>query len=271
MAGKPGLDDRIENVPGVATFGPPARGALRFLSAALALAYLLGCASEPRSGRTILLGAENRVFLILPFNVAAVMPPELESFSPIIWKELELYLRAQGKQLKTISRQAARNLWIQNIRQVRAGGKGARAGYDDAARALVLELLNHGEFDAMIAPSLFVREARISNRSARWDGVERELDFEARGLEAWNLDTTPLQGAAPAASIHVAVFDAKGEKLHEAQGGLELLVRVRVVGNNPSGRPTFQFATRTDLFENREHVREGITAAFAPFLPPLPD
>ncbi len=71
-------------MPGVATFEPPACRALRFLAAAIALAYLLGCASEPRHERSVLLGSENRVFLILPLNVAAVMPPELESFSPII-------------------------------------------------------------------------------------------------------------------------------------------------------------------------------------------
>ncbi len=271
MAGRPQLGERIDDALAVATFEPPARRALRFLAAAIALATLLGCASAPRRVRTVLLGKENRVFLILPLNVAAVMPPELESFSPIIWKELELYLRAQGKQLKTISRQAARNLWVRSIPQVRAGEKGARAGYDDAARALALELQEHAEFDAMIAPSLFVREALISNRSARWDSVERKLDFEARSLAARSLADKPLEGAAPAASIHVAVFDAKGEKLHEAQGGLELLVRVRVTGNNPAHRPTFQFATRTDLFVNREHVREGIAAAFAPFLPPLPE
>ena len=271
MAGKPGLDERIEAAQGVATFEPPTRRALRFLAAAIALAYLLGCASAPRRVRTVLLGKENRVFLILPLNVAAVMPPELESFSPIVWKQLELYLRAQGKQLKTISRQAARSLWVRNIHQVRAGEKGARAGFDDAARALALELQDYADFDAMIAPSLFVREAHILNRSARWDGIERELEFEARGLEARGLASTPLKGAAPGASIHVVVFDAKGEKLHEAQGGLELLVRVRVVGNNRTSGPTFQFATRTDLFGNLEHVREGISEAFAPFLPPLPE
>ena len=61
----------------------------------------------------MLLGAENRVFLILPLNVAAAMPPELEFFSPIVWEELELYLRAHDKQLKTVSRQIARKLWIE--------------------------------------------------------------------------------------------------------------------------------------------------------------
>jgi hypothetical protein len=252
---------------------------LRFVTSALAVACLPGCVSEPRIERSVLRGNQSRVYLILPLNVAAVMPSELEHFSPLIWEELGLYLRAQGKELKTISRTAARNLWVRSIRQARAGEKGSRAGYDDAARALALELRNHAEFDAMIAPSLFVREARIAKRSARWDGVERELEFEARGLAARSLlANTPLEGAAPAASIHVTVFDAQGDKLHEAQGGLELLVRVLVTVGDRSGpggsaqiapEPTFEFATRTDLFANREHLREGLNAAFVPFLPPL--
>ncbi len=215
--------------------------------------------------------SDRQVFLILPLNVAAVMPPELESLSPIIWKELERYLRAQDKELKTISREAARNLWLRSIQAVRAGEKGARAGYDDAARALALELRKHADFDALIAPSLYVREARISNRFARWDGVKRAVEFEGGGLASWSLVATPLEGAAPAASLHVAVFDANGDKLHEAQGGLELLVRVEVMPQEGAGQPNFQFATRTDLFANREHVREGIGLAFSPLLPPLPE
>jgi len=219
----------------------------------------------------VLLGAENRVFLILPLNIATVMPPELEFFSPIVWKELEVFLRAHDKQLKTVARETARELWVRSIQQVRAGEKGARAGYDDAARALVLELQKHAGFDAMIAPSLVIREAPISKRSARWDGVERELAFEKQGFEARSLvAATPLEGAAPAASLHVAVFDAKGEKLHEATGGLDLLVRARVEGTDPSGLPIFQFSPRADPFENREHLREGIATAFLPFLLPLP-
>jgi hypothetical protein len=244
--------------------------ALRGLAAALALGSLLGCASEPRRERVVLLGAGSQVYLILPLNVAAVMPPELESASPILWEELELFLRAHGKQLKTVAPEVARDLWIRSIQQVRGGEKGPRAGYDDAARALALELRNHTEFDAMIAPSLFVREAIISDRSARWDGVEHEVEFEGRSLESRNLPATPLEGAAPAASLHVAVFDAKGEKLHDAKGGLQLLVRVRVAGTDPAGLPKFRFAARSDLFQNREHLREGLAVAFAPLLAPLP-
>jgi hypothetical protein len=252
----------------------------RFVTSAFALACLLGCASPPPSERSVLL-SESRVLLILPLNVAALMPQELEGPSAIVWRELELYLRAQGQELKTVARPVARKLWLQSIQLARAGEKGARAGYDDAARNLALELRKHAEFDALIAPSLYVQQARIAKRSASWDGVERELEFEfgERVLEARSLvANTPLEGAAPAASIHVAVFDAQGEKLHEGRGGLDLLVRVRVARRGPSGdggaydvapEPTFEFATRSDLFADRAHLREGLNAAFVPFLAPL--
>lgn len=248
--------------------------ALSAAAAALALVLTVhsGCARTPPSAPAVLMGSENRVFLILPLNVAAVMPDELEHFSPIVWKELEVYLREQGKQLKTISRQAARTLWLRSVQQARAGENGARAGYDDAASALARELRRRAEFDTLIAPSLFLREARITRRSARWDGVERKLEIDARGFAARSFAaSTPLEGAAPAASLHVVAFDAQGAKLHDAQGGLELLVRVRVEPKGLAGEPSFDFATRTDLFTNREHVREGIDAAFVPFLPPLPE
>jgi hypothetical protein len=106
---------------------------------------------------------------------------------------------------------------------------------------------------------------------ARWDGVQREVEYEARGLEARSLAATPLEGVAPAASLHVAAFDAKGEKLHDGKAGLVLLVRVRVTGGDPTGQATFELAPRSDPFENRAHLREGIAAAFSPLLPPLPE
>jgi hypothetical protein len=255
----------------------------RCVGAALALAALLGCASPPPSEPTVLMGSGSETLLILPLNVALPMPPELENSSPILWRELEIYLREQGKELKTVSRQVARNLWIRSIQEARAGPKGARAGYDDAASALAVELRKHAEFDAMVAPSLFVREARIENQAASWDGVTRaiEFEFEEQRLGARTTVTNrPLEGVAPGVSLHVAIFDAHGEKLHEAEGGLDLLVRVQVrhkrpwsedAAYAPDEEPSFEFAPRPDPFGDRAHVREGFNAAFAPFLPPLRD
>ncbi len=268
----------------MAVSNPPPRLARALALLALPVAagaLLFACASDPGAParRSVLMGNENRVFMILPLNVATPMPQEIESLSPVVWKELETYLRAQDKQLKTISRTAARTLWVRSIRAARSGEKGRNAGYEDAARLLALELAKHTDYDAMIAPSLFVREARVSNRTARWDGVVRELDFEVRGLAARTLaSSTPLEGAAPAASLHVAIFDAMGDKLHEAQGGLDLLVSVRVESNqtdDPNADmvvapdPTFEYVTRTDVFAERTNLREGFDAAFASFLPPL--
>jgi hypothetical protein len=201
------------------------------------------------------------------------MPQELEALSPFVWKELEIYLRAHGKQLKTASFRDARRLWLGSIRRVRAGEKGARAGFDDAARALVLELAKHAEFDTVILPCLFIRKAHISGRTASWDGVQRPLEFEETSSSAGRIPANaPLVGEAPAASIHAVVLDAEGNKLQEAKGGLELLVSVRVLSRlgAPNNQPVLEFATRTDLFANREYLREGIARALAPFLPPLP-
>jgi hypothetical protein len=146
-------------------------------------------------------------------------------------------------------------------------------GYDDAARIFVQKLAQHAEFDTVIAASLYVQKARISGRVARWDGVERELEIEEQGRLSPSIPAnTPLEGEAPGASLHAVVLDSKGVKIQEARGGLELLVSVRVQRNAriPDSEPKFAFATRTDLFGNRTHLREGIAEALAPFLPLLP-
>lgn len=219
----------------------------------------------------MLLGSPEQVYLILPLNLAAAMPSELEPFSGVIWEEIERYLRAHDKQLKTVSPEVARKLWIRSVQKVRVGERGARAGFEDAARALALELRKHAEFGAMVVPSVFIREARISERSARWDGVERELELEKRSSGDPNLAEMPFEGVAPAASLHIAIFDSNGDEIFEGKGGLDLLVRVRVAGEDAAGLPTFAFTPRSQPFENREHLREGITVAFAPLLEPLKD
>jgi hypothetical protein len=241
----------------------------RSLAAGLAVLSLLGCASGGRTEKVVLAGTAARSLLILPLNVAVVMPSELETLSPVVWEELETYLRAQDKELKTVSHRAARSLWLVSIKRARAE-KGAEAGYDDAARLLVQRLAQHAEFDTVIAPSLYVREARIKGRIASWDGVSRKLEIEARGVAARTLIESPLEGLAPAASLHAVVLDAQGNKLQEALGGVDLLVGVRVLRDPaaPSGTATLEFVPRTDLASNREHVREAIAEALSPFLAP---
>lgn len=219
------------------------------------------------------MGSAAQNLLILPLNVAVLMPAELDGHSSIVWQELEYYLRAHGKQLKTVSFEVARRFWLSSIEQVRAGEKGAKAGYDEAARVLVERLAKHAEFDTVIAPSLYLRKANVFEKTATWDGVERTVQVEAKSPVAREIAAdTPLEGLAPAASLHVVVLDARGNKIQETQGGLELLVGVRVRPSSDAvgGDPSFEFAMRPDLLENRQDIREGIAIALSPFLPRLP-
>ena len=243
------------------------------LAGGLAVACLLACASPPDEGqRSILEENLAQSLLILPLNVTAPMPDELEALSPLVWTELERYLRAHGKDLKTVNPADAQRLWLASIRRARGEEQAARPDFDDAARLLAIELARHADFDAIIVPSLFVRPAPILGRRAEWDGVERDVEFEVHGFEARSIVAgVPLEGTAPAASLHAVVLNAQGERLQEGRGGLELLVRVEVrTSDDGSARqPRFEFATRTDLFSSREHLREGIAEALKPFLPPL--
>jgi hypothetical protein len=264
VAGTAGLDAFRDPGSSLPALGPR-------LAAVFALLGLLGCASEsPRPERTVLLGSPEQTYLILPLNLAAPMPSEVEPFSAVVWQELEQYLRAHDKQLKTVDPDTAKRLWVKSVQKVKVGEKGSRAGFADAAALLAVELHKSAEFGAMIAPSIFIREAEISQRSARWDGVERAVEIDESSARDPRVAETPFEGVAPAASIHIAVFDARGAKLHEGKGGLELVVRVRLTGEDSAGLPTFKFTPRSPLFENREQVIEGITVAFAPFLAPLP-
>jgi hypothetical protein len=245
----------------------------QFLIATLAIVSLLACASQPPKARTVLTGNAARNLLILRLNTTAIMSPELEPLSDSVWSELEIYLRAEGAQLRTAPLDAARRIWLSSIQQARAGKKGPAAGFDDAARLLVLELAKHADFDTVIVPSLFIREASISGNTASWDGVERELLFEQNGSTARYLsDHSAFVGVAPAASLHAVVLDADGNKLQDSIGGLELLVRVRAKRTNtPANREELDFAPHTGPFANSENIREGIARALAPyFLPPLP-
>ena len=238
----------------------------------LALAPLLACATAaPQRERSVLAGSAARSLLILPLNLIAAMPRELEALSPVVWEELESYLRERDVQLKTVNRRDARRLWLASVREVRAASERAVAGHDETARVLVAKLAQHADFDTVVAPSLFVRKAPVYGRVASWDGVDRPLETEARGAAAqMKLIETQLEGVAPAASFHAVVLDARGNELQEAIGGIELLVRVEALPRS-SGALSMRYVTRTDLFANRAWVRQGIATALAPFIPLEPE
>jgi len=246
---------------------------LRAPAAALALAAALAaCASAPDPPeRTVLVGSSSEVAVLLPLNVTAVMPEPVEAAAPAVFEELRRYLRAHGTRLKTLAFPAARQLWLASIREARSAPGGARAGFDEAARIFAGKIAAHAEFDNVIVASLFLQGAPVSGLTAAWDGVERTVEIEEGRWADTVSEETLLVGLAPAVSLHAVVLDAEGAKVQEAQAGLALLSRVRVLRpeGSPLGSPRYEWVPLPEPFARRKDVRQGIARALAPFLPPL--
>lgn len=218
----------------------------------------------------MLAGSPARNVLILPLNTVAVMPEELEPLGPVVWNELERHLESPGRHLRTVAPEVARRFWIASVQQVRSEQGGAEAGFPEASRALVARLAPHVEFDTVIVPSLFVRQARVEGRVAHWDGVERPVEVGTSRAERDLAGGIELEGLAPAASFHAVVLDADGEELQRGMGGIDLLSRVRVARQPATGEPVFEYEARPDAFSNLAHVREAIALALDPLFPPPP-
>jgi hypothetical protein len=242
------------------------RPIVTLLAAALAFACAGGAARET----TVLAKVPERV-VILPFNVVTAMPAELKAPSPAVWSALESYLREQGSQLKTLAFPTARALWVASMRDAQAekGSAQSKSALDAAiGRSFVAKLLPNAEFDAVVFPSLFIQRAALSGTKATWDGAEQTIEIDAGVRDAVIADDAPIEGAAPAASLHVVVFDAKGEKVHESQAGLALLVGARIShADDPVSAPSFTFVPRRDPFGDPLVLRRGIARSLAPFIP----
>jgi hypothetical protein len=244
-----------------------ARGLLVSLASALAA---LGCAGEPTPKTTVLAKVPERI-VILPLNVTTPLPAEIKDASAEVWSALEVYLRAHGAALKTVSYSTARGLWLTSIRDARADPKLKDPGFDDAARLLTGKLKQYAEFDALIFPSLYVQRATLAGTNATWDGSERTIQIETpRGGGPVPSDAA-IEGAVPGVSLHTVVFNADGSKLHEGRVGVALLVAARISPSSaPNEPPTFSFVPLRDPFADRSFLMQQTARALAPFVPTMP-
>lgn len=243
------------------------------LALAPALGSLLGCGSLPRNPAAERAGRAAEAVMVLPLNVVMTLPGELEASSDRAWEALVAYVEAHGKRVQTVTLRDARIAWRGSIAVVASREETSGSGFDEAARVLALTLREEHAFDALIIPSLFVQTARMSGRSASWDGVRRQLEIEGDVRRIGSVVTSiSFRGGAPAASLHAVVLDEAGNTLLQGQGGLELLATIQVHGKAGAAvrERAWTFEPRQDLFADPEHLREGIAVALDPFLPPLP-
>lgn len=228
-------------------------------------ASLAGCASSSRSPAA-LAGARVQRVAVAPMNIVLALPAELESSAGSVQTALVEYLSFHGKAVVEIDYRTGRSLWRESMQEVIRTKK--PQSFESAARVYVGRLRAHGEFDALVIPSIFLQnvETRTSATLARWDGARERVRIERHVPGA----TTCEQGyRTKAASILVKVFDAEGELLHSAQSGLELVEHIEVRSNEEKGGGwrTCEWVTNTPALDDPERIMEGIARGLDPFLP----
>jgi len=161
----------------------------------------------------------------------------------------------------------ARILWRESISAVE--NRGGTEGFNGAVKELTTRLAEYGDFDALVLSSLLVRPAQMRGKYARWDASRERIEIlndpgEARGLAA-----DYYSGTIDATSIHVVVFDAAGERVHEKIAGLVPIQRIRWTGSKYDliGERDALFEPTTERLTNPEEIEPGIKKAFDPFLP----
>ena len=136
------------------------------------------------------------------------------------------------------------------------------ARYDAAVLALLDALHARGaRFDTLVFPHLTLRVGSVQGHAVMWDGVTRRLPFAQRNHDpGFLLTRRGIQ--APCTSLRVIAYDARGERLFERIGGLEVARQVSYERNGSGGR----WSDRDDLFQDARALRDGVEVALEPLL-----
>lgn len=235
------------------------RGAL------LGLALLTAC-SSPGGNRVSGDTRFERAFLF-PLNVVVAMPGELEPGAERVDAALGSYLAERGRSFETLPFSDARVAWLASVKACMAAASSGCKGFEGAAGVLTQRLRSAREFDVLILPYLLMRPVRVSGSRARWDGVERMLETgveHMRGGDVWLLNNI---AQAQGSSLALFVFSADGRKIFEGVGGLDLPYRIEIPREQPTADELrYRFVPVPDLFDEPQHLREGIAIAFDPLI-----
>jgi len=239
----------------------------------LALLFLISASpalSEPSEATASELDT-GRVLLV-PLNLGVRAAPEVESGMDPVWQELVSYFEAREPKLASLARDSASDLWEDAVSDPaakdEAGERDVYAAYASFARRVAEQV----EYDSIVIPSLVTRTAKVRGQRASWDGVRRYVETpraSLAGLETRGGGTSfavnGIRGRIGAASLHVAVLSADGELRYEGAGGLAVLQRpVLRQSNRGNG---LEMAVRSEAFQDRKELREGIETAFQKPLP----
>jgi len=258
----------------------PARTARRRIGAAALLAVVaVACVSKAPTS-VVAEGHEGapgvQRFLLVPANLVVALRPELEGGIEPVQAEIAAYLEQQGRAVERISLPDARRVWEQSVSELAASG--TELDFPKAAESFARKLGDGRDFQALVIPSLLLQKVVVRHRGAEWDGVERRirvvnLPHRSAGRTSDvlvdGLASGSLNAAMAVSSLHVMVFTREGRRIFEGRGGLEFLQDVDLAKVTESFH--FEIKPRSDVFQDREILREAVEVALTPYLPPLSD
>jgi hypothetical protein len=215
---------------------------------------------EPRAAAP----ARDRV-VVAPVNLAVRAVEEVAPGIDPVRRALITHLSAQQR-VAALARNDAGVIWNEVMAEEKEAG--AAGDLHSAYRRFARRVAEQAEFASIVFPTLVVHSARLTGRSAKWDGVHRLIDVPGQLTESidtfregkiW-IDRRGAHGELAAASLHVAVFSPSGELLHEGTGGLVLLQELALPAKQDDLELTV--VMRKDPFEAPDQLREGIEVAF---------
>lgn len=172
--------------------------------------------------------------LIAPVNLSQPLSRRLEAAVPILETALLHELERRGARIGVIYTPDALTLWNESVHEV-APKNPQRADRRAVAVVFAKSLATGRAFDALLLPSLVLRDAQVVDHDASWDGVQRP----AQGIAG---------GSTRGLSLQVIALMPGHWRVQERYGGLELL----------------HGTVSPDLLSDPANVAEGVALALDP-------
>ena len=238
---------------------PRKRGGVRSSLAALAL-VCVACATAPEKPALPRLSS----VLLAPMSFNQNLPAPLEPGLDVVRDEVAMQLEARGVTVETPSLAAFHDVWLRAGREIGtlydANGRLDKSRFYAAVRAFVKAWRDQGKpFDVLLLGYFHVQGVTILAGSASWDGVKRRVRVDKQDAPMELKHLWPNRLETPCVSVRIIAYAADGTRLFEQRGGLEVVNEFRV--------KDMDVHYRTDLFEDRAVVQEGVSIALRPLFP----
>lgn len=249
------------------------RRVLHSAAAAVVAMGLYACSSTPTYNSTVvqweideerLAEANIRTVIIPHVNLGPPSRNYLEHEAPRIDGMVGSYLKEQG--YKVLPQREFSQHWNTAVRAFGdpvdpTTGRVNMRTFVQIMQSVRDQLRETTDVDAFVFTDLIETEAAFSGgmkHVARWDGVSRTPTLQGPGNSVsadfdWNRP-------AAVASLQVSIYDIELQRLFASRGGLDATDAIDA--RSSSGR----YVRRRAILENENHVREGISLAFHPFI-----